>query len=123
MARRRLYRHRPHDPRWPCDRQPHAPVYPALVPASLQLAQFRLRFTLRFTLAAFFFAAPCLRRGGAPRLDPEPRGRALPSIDTRSSPIPPVTGAASARRTVTRVPNPITRPLSAPVNVALSASK
>ena len=57
------------------------------------------------------FAAP---RGGV--------GSLRPSTSSSSNKSPPVIGAASASRTVTRCPSPSTRPLRSPVSVCASGS-
>ena len=83
---------------------------------------FRRRLTFRATFAAFFFDDPTLRRGGLPRPLDGPFGIVRSSSVTNSAVSPPVVGVTSDRRTVTRTPNPITVPLSAPIKVAVSAS-
>mgnify|MGYP006188721829 CR=1 FL=1 len=73
-------------------------------------------------LARQIAALPGLRGLKRPRLA-VPRGRARSSMVKSSSIRPPVTGIASASRTVTFCPMPSVRPVSAPIRVWLSWSE
>src|SRR6056300_159378 len=74
------------------------------------------RFTFRLVLLSFFLANAIFRfavlenRRG-------PRGNAVSFTDNNSNAIPPATGSASVRRTVTRIPNDRVSPVSEPINV------